>query len=130
VYTVTLNGLDYAWICRAPARRTLLAARLVGQVELLGYNLTDEAGQPVTTAYPESVVYLSLYWEWQGKAEGEPIRVSLVDNNGKTHGWGNAVQTVAPLPCAAWQEGMTVRGDFALIFARHAAGRVPPERMD
>jgi hypothetical protein len=117
VYTVTLNGLDYAWIYRAPAVTHIIRreARLVGQAELLGYTLTDEAGQPVTTAYPESVVNLSLYWEWQGKAENEPIRVSLVDKNGKTRGWGNSVQTVAPLPYAAWQDGMTVRDDLALV---------------
>ena len=117
VYTVTLNGLDYAWIYPAPGVQHIISneARLVGQAELLGYNLTNEAGQPVTITHPESVVYLSLYWEWQGKAENEPIRVSLVDRDGTTRGWGNPVQTVAPVPYTKWQDGMIVHDDFALV---------------
>lgn len=116
-YTVTLRGIDYAWIYPSLGLQRVIAgdARLVGQAELLGYDLTDEAGQPVTITYPDSVSYLSLYWEWQGKAEGEPIRVSLVDAGGVTRGWGNPIQTVAPLPYAEWQEGMVVRDDFALV---------------
>jgi 4-amino-4-deoxy-L-arabinose transferase-like glycosyltransferase len=116
VYTVTLHGIDYAWIYPSVKMQHVIAgeARLVGQAELLGYDLTDEAGQPVTTAYPSGTVHLSLYWEWQGNAEGEPIRTSLVDDGGKTRGWGNWLQTVAPLPRSEWQEGMVVRDDFGL----------------
>jgi hypothetical protein len=116
VYTVTLHGIDYAWIYPSVKMQHVIAgeARLVGQAELLGYDLTDEAGEPVTAAYPASVPRLSLYWEWQGNAEGEPIRASLVDDAGKTRGWGNWLQTVAPLPRSAWQEGMVVRDDFGL----------------
>jgi hypothetical protein len=116
VYTVTLHGIDYAWIYPSVKMQHVIAgeARLVGQAELLGYNLTDEAGQPVTAAYPNSTIHLSLYWEWQGNAEGEPIRASLVDDAGKTRGWGNWLQTVAPLPRSEWQEGMVVRDDFGL----------------
>ncbi len=77
--------------------------------------LRDDAGRPVAEAYPDSVVYISLYWEWQGKAEDEPIGVSLVDGDGVTRGWGNPIQTVAPLPYTEWQEGMVVRDDFALV---------------
>ncbi len=117
VYTVTLHGIDYAWIYPSVGMQHVIPdnARLVGQAELLGYDLNDEAGQPVTVTYPESVSYLSLYWEWQGKAEDEPVRVSLVDNGGVTRGWGNSIQTLAPLPYAEWQEGMVVRDDFALV---------------
>jgi hypothetical protein len=117
VYTVTLNGIDYAWIYPSVGLQHVFAGelRLVGQAELLGYNLTDEQGQRVTTAYPESVVFLSLYWEWQGKAEEEPIRISLVDDEGVTRGWGNPIETVAPYPFSEWQEGMVVRDDFALV---------------
>jgi hypothetical protein len=116
VYTVTLHGIDYAWIYPSVKMQHVIAgeARLVGQAELLGYDLKDEAGQPVTTAYPSGTVHLSLYWEWQGNAEGEPIRTSLVDDGGKTRGWGNWLQTVAPLPRSEWQEGMVVRDDFGL----------------
>jgi hypothetical protein len=89
--------------------------RLVGQAELAGYNLTDESGQPVTSAYPESVIFLSLFWEWQGKAEEEPIGISLVDEEGNTRGWGNPIETVAPLPYERWQDSMVVRDDFALV---------------
>jgi hypothetical protein len=117
VYTVTLNGIDYAWIYPSPAIEHVLAGevRLVGQSELLGYNLRDETGQPVTTAYPESVVFLSLYWEWQGQAENDKLRVSLVDEHNQTRGYGNPIETVAPVPRAEWQDGMVARDDFALV---------------
>lgn len=120
VYTVTLHGIDYAWIHPAPAVEHIIAGdvRLVGQGELLGYNLQDEAGHPLESVRPDSVAYLSLYWEWQGKSPDDPLRVSLVDAQSKTRGWGNHIRTVAPLPQEAWQEGMVVRDDFALaIFA-------------
>jgi len=117
VYTVTLNGLDYAWIYPSLSLPHVLAgeARLVGQAELLGYRLTDEAGRPVTTAYPESVVLISLYWEWQGQAEGDKLRISLVDDNNQTRGYGNPIETVAPVARAEWRDGMVVRDDFALV---------------
>ncbi|NJN93047.1 MAG: hypothetical protein HC875_02625 [Anaerolineales bacterium] len=72
VYTVTLNGLDYAWIYPSLSLPHTLdgEARLVGQSELLGYRLTDEAGQPVTTAYPESVVLISLYGSGRARPRG------------------------------------------------------------
>jgi 4-amino-4-deoxy-L-arabinose transferase-like glycosyltransferase len=117
VHTVTLHGLDYAWVY--PSRRIAQLfpgeIRLVGQGELLGFDLTTEAGAPARVAYPESVVILSLYWEWQGKAADEPIHISLVDESGTTRGWGNPIETSAPLPFDQWQEGMVVRDDFALV---------------
>jgi 4-amino-4-deoxy-L-arabinose transferase-like glycosyltransferase len=117
VYTVTLQGIDYAWVYPSLGLRHVIRteARLVGQAELLGYELVDEAGRPITAVYPESVAFFSLYWEWQGKAEAEPIQISLVDAGGQTRGWGNAIDTVAPLPYPEWQEGMIVRDDFALV---------------
>ncbi len=117
VYTVTVNGIDYAWIYPSAAMQHVIPgeARLVGQAELLGYNLTDEQGRPVSAAYPESVVFLSLFWEWQGKAEAEPIRISLVDSAGQTRGYGNPIETVAPFPYHEWQEGMVARDEFALV---------------
>jgi 4-amino-4-deoxy-L-arabinose transferase-like glycosyltransferase len=120
VYTVTLHGIDYAWVHPAPAVEHIIAGdvRLVGQGELLGYNLRDATGQPIESVQPDSVAYLSLYWEWQGKSPNDPLRVSLVDAQGNTRGWGNHIGTFAPLPQEAWQEGMVVRDDFALaIFA-------------
>lgn len=117
VYTVTLNGLDYAWIYPSVGMQHVFEgeARLVGQAELLGYNLTDEAHQPVTSAYPESVVLLSLFWEWQGQAADDKLRISLVDDNQQTHAYGNPIETVAPVPRADWQDGMVARDDFALV---------------
>jgi 4-amino-4-deoxy-L-arabinose transferase-like glycosyltransferase len=117
VYTVTLNGLDYAWIYPSAGLQHVFAGepRLVGQAELLGYNLTDEAHHPVTSAYPESVVLLSLFWEWQGQAAGDKLRISLVDNNQQTRGYGNPIETIAPVPRAEWQDGMVVGDDFALV---------------
>jgi hypothetical protein len=117
VYTVALNGINYAWIYPSLGVEHMLAGevRLVGQSELLGYNLRDETDQPVTTAYPESVVFLSLYWEWQGQAENDKLRISLVDKNNQTRGYGNPIETVAPVPRAEWQDGMVARDDFALV---------------
>ncbi|RME74161.1 MAG: phospholipid carrier-dependent glycosyltransferase [Chloroflexi bacterium] len=117
VHTVTLNGIDYAWIYPSLGVEHIFAgeARLVGQAELLGYTLTDEAGQPVAALFPESVGILSLYWEWQGKSPDDPLGLSLVDETGKTRGWGNPIETTAPLPFEQWQEGMVVRSDFALV---------------
>lgn len=117
VYTVTLNGLDYAWIYPSIGMQHVFTGevRLVGQAELLGYNLTNEAHQTVTTAYPESVVLLSLYWEWQGLAADDKLRLSLVDEKQQTRGYGNPIETVAPVPRAEWQDGMVVRDDFALV---------------
>lgn len=117
VYTVTLNGLDYAWIYPSIGMQHVFPgeARLVGQAELLGYNLTDEAHHPVTRAYPESVVLVSLYWEWQGLAADDKLRLSLVDENGQTRGYGNPIETIAPVPRAEWQDGMVVHDDFALV---------------
>jgi hypothetical protein len=117
VYTVTLNGLDYAWIYPSMRLQHVFdgEVRLVGQAELLGYNLTDEAHQPVTSAYPESVVLLSLFWEWQGQAADDKMRISLVDDKQQTRGYGNPIETVAPVPRAEWQDGMIARDDFALV---------------
>ena len=117
VYTVTLQGIEYAWIYPSEHLQHVIAdeVRLVGQAELLGYDLSDAEGQPVSVARPDSVLYLSLYWEWQGKAQDEPIGISLVDAEGVTRGWGNPIETKAPLPYSEWQEGMVVRDDFALV---------------
>jgi hypothetical protein len=82
---------------------------------LLGYNLADEAGQAVSSAYPESVVFLSVFWEWQGQAEGDKLRVSLVDEAGNTRGYGNPIDTIAPVSRGEWLDGMVARDDFALV---------------
>jgi hypothetical protein len=117
VYTVTLNGLDYAWIYPSLRLPYLISneARLVGQGELLGYTLTTETGIPTASAYPESVVLISMYWEWQGQAADDKLRLSLVDDAGQTRGYGNPIETTAPLPHDQWQDGMVVRDDFALV---------------
>jgi 4-amino-4-deoxy-L-arabinose transferase-like glycosyltransferase len=117
IHTVTIDGIDYAWIYPSVRVQHIIGGevRLVGQSELLGYNLTNEAGQPVTSAYPESVVFLSLFWEWQGQASGDELRVSLVDEANQTRGYGNPIETVAPAPRETWQDGMVARDDFALV---------------
>jgi len=119
-FTVTLHGIDYAWIYPSVAMPHVFAGdlRLVGQAELLGYDLRNGDGQPVTSIEPDTVAYLTLYWEWQGKSSDDPIRVSLVDEAGKTRGWGNHIRTEAPLPPDEWKDGMVVRDEFALaVFA-------------
>ncbi len=91
-HTVTLNGLDYAWIYRAPGVAHIIGdeTRLVGQAELLGFDWFDQEGRPITLLPSNSVAHLRLYWEWQGKTATDPLKVSLVDDNGYTWGWGYA----------------------------------------
>jgi hypothetical protein len=118
-HTVTLNGIDYAWVYASAGMQHVIPndARLVGQAELLGYNLTRESGEPLgaDAVYPESVALLSLFWEWQGKAPEEPLGLSLIDAQGQTRAWGNAIETNAPLPFDQWQPGMVARDEFALV---------------
>jgi 4-amino-4-deoxy-L-arabinose transferase-like glycosyltransferase len=117
LHTVTINGIDYAWVYPSVGMAHVFAneARLVGQAELLGYNLSTESGQPVVAIVPESVLRVALYWEWQGKAPTDMLGLSLVDDAGQTRGWGNRIETVAPLPFEQWQDGMVARDDFALV---------------
>jgi 4-amino-4-deoxy-L-arabinose transferase-like glycosyltransferase len=117
VYTVTINSIDYAWIYPSIQMQYVFSGevRLVGQSELLGYNLKDEAGRPVVSTYPESVIFLSMFWEWQGQAPADQLRISLVDDENKTRGWGNFIETVAPIPRSEWLDGMIVRDEFALV---------------
>jgi hypothetical protein len=90
VHTVTLNGLDYAWIYQAPGVSHIIGedTRLVGQGELLGFEWTDKEGRVIESIPSNSVAQLHLYWEWQGKTTANPIQVSLIDANGITWGWG------------------------------------------
>jgi hypothetical protein len=115
-YTVTMHGIDYAWIYRTPGMQSVYngEVRLVGQAELLGYSLLDDRGQPLTQLCKGGSSTLSLYWEWLGKAQEDPILISLLDETGKTRGWGNLLESYAPLPFSQWKEGMIVRSDFAL----------------
>lgn len=117
VYTITLRGIDYAWIYPSVQMQHVIAgeARLVGQAELLGYNLLHEDGEPVTTLPSNDTTTVQLYWEWQGKSPDDPIHLSLVDGSGYTWGWGNPLGTQARLPFDRWTEGMVARDDFALV---------------
>jgi len=69
VYTVTLNGIDYAWIYPSVGLDHVLAGevRLVGQAELLGYNLANEAGQAFLLVTIDSSGY---FWELGGSGPG------------------------------------------------------------
>jgi hypothetical protein len=116
VYTVTLHGIDYAWIYPSLRMQHVIAgeARLVGQAELLGYNLLDEDGKSVTALPSNDTTIIQLYWEWQGKSPDDPIGLSLVDESGQTWGWGHPLGTQARLPFEQWKEGMVAHDDFAL----------------
>jgi hypothetical protein len=61
------------------------------------------------------VIFLSMFWEWQGQAPADQLRISLVDDENKTRGWGNFIETVAPIPRSEWLDGMIVRDEFALV---------------
>jgi len=122
-YTVTLRGTDYAWIYPSIGLQRIIQneARLVGQAELLGYNITkdeggrmkDEGEKASSFILPPSS-FVRLYWEWQGKSPDETIGLSLVDETGEVWGEGEALGTEARLPFEEWQEGMVARDDFSL----------------
>ena len=133
VYTVTINDIDYAWIYPSiKMQRVILnETRLVGQAELLGYNICETGGQGdketgsnrppahLLTCSPAFLIagetnIIELYWEWRGKSPDEPIRLSLVDETGEVWGEGKALGTQARLPFDEWQEGMVAHDDFAL----------------
>jgi hypothetical protein len=126
LHTVTLQGIDYAWIYPSVGMQRVIEedARLVGQAELLGYNLLNEAGRPVTELPANETTTVQLYWEWQGKTPDEPINLSLVDQTGRTWGWGYSLGTEARFPFEQWEEGMVVRDDFVLaVFPGTPPGR-------
>lgn len=116
-HTITLNGIDYAWIYPSVGMEHALIndARLVGQAGLLGYNLHNDAGRPATALPSNGATIVQLYWDWQGKSPDDPIRLSLVDETGQAWGWGNPLGTQARLPFEEWQPGMVARDDFALV---------------
>jgi 4-amino-4-deoxy-L-arabinose transferase-like glycosyltransferase len=120
LHTVTLGGQEYAWIYPAPAVSRILPGevRLVGQAELLGFDLLDNAGRHLDTVPSGSVTGLHLYWEWQGKARDEPIGASLVDAGGNTWGWANLTDSGEAMlnlgPPSHPEEGAIIRSDYAL----------------
>jgi hypothetical protein len=115
-HTITLNGLDYAWIYPSVKMQRVLAtnARLVGQAELLGFNLVSRTGQPLQAVPADQPAAIQLYWEWQGKAPDEPIGLSLIDHSGQTWGRGSPLDTQARFPFEQWQHGMVAHDDFIL----------------
>lgn len=116
VHTVTLNGLAYAWIVPSISLQRIIAneARLVGQAELLGFNLFDMTGQPLHSLSADQPAALQLYWEWRGKAPDEPIHLSVIDPTGQSWGLGRSSGTQARFPFEQWREGMIAHDDFIL----------------
>jgi hypothetical protein len=116
VHTVTLNGIDYAWIYPSVKLQRIISdeSRLVGQAELQGFNLLDERGQQVVSLATDRATTVQLYWEWQGKMPEEPIGLALVDDQGQAWGWGHPLGTESRLPLEAWQEGMVAWDSFIL----------------
>ncbi|MCB0164089.1 MAG: glycosyltransferase family 39 protein, partial [Anaerolineae bacterium] len=115
-HVVTLNGLDYAWIYPSLHLQRIIEndAPLVGQAELLGFNLLDPTGDRIQTLRPDQTATVELYWEWLGKSPDEPIGLSLVDYNGEVWGLGQSLGTEARLSFEQWQEGMVAADKFAL----------------
>jgi hypothetical protein len=116
VHTITLNGTDYAWIYPSLQMQHVIAAesRLVGQAELQGFNLWDDARRPVTSLAPDRTTTVELYWEWQGKVPDEPIGLALVDGQGNIWGEGIPLGSDSRFPFEAWQPGMIAWDTFAL----------------
>jgi hypothetical protein len=115
-HIVTLNGLDYAWIYPSVKLQRIIEdeTRLVGQAELLGFNLLSLTGQPIQAIPSGQKAMIQLYWEWQGKALAEPIGLSLIDQNGQEWGQGSSLDTQARFPFEQWHEGMVAHDDFIL----------------
>lgn len=115
-HTVTLGGIEYAWVYPAPGAGFPIVeeTRLVGQAELLAFDLLDSGGRRLDHASPGETVTLCIYWEWQGKAYEEPMRLEILDWAGKPRGEVEGLGTFAPVPFEEWQEGMVGRDDFRL----------------
>jgi hypothetical protein len=116
VHTVILNGLEYVWIYPSVKMQQVIGneARLVGQAELLGFNLLSKTGQPLSSIPADQAALLQLYWEWQGKSPDEPIGLSLIDQTGQTWGRGKPLDTQARFPFEQWQDGMIAHDDFII----------------
>lgn len=116
VHTVFLNGTPYAWIYPSVKMQHVIEpeTRLVGQAALMGYNLIDGYGASTSELTPDKTTTLQLYWEWQGKKPDEPLRLEIVDGNGRVWGDGENLGTEAPIPFEQWQDGMVGRDDFAI----------------
>ncbi len=128
-HVVALNGQPYAWIYAAPAVANIFAGevRLVGQAELLGFDLLDDSGARLDAVPSNSAATLRLYWEWQGKSPDDPIGLSLVDETGSTVGWANLVDPGTPVtgdhPLTE-ETGAIVTSDYALaVFPGTPPGR-------
>ena len=119
-HVVALNGQPYAWIYAAPAVTHIFSGevRLVGQAELLGFDLLDDSGKRLTAVPSNSVAGLRLYWEWQGKAPDDFIGLSLVDETGSTVSWANLIDPGQPItgdmPLDE-NSGAIVSSDYALV---------------
>ncbi|MFN8456218.1 MAG: hypothetical protein U0401_16380 [Anaerolineae bacterium] len=82
---------------------------------MLGYKSDQRSRAAGEQRLPGKCGAFVAFWEWQGQAESDKIGLSLVDGDNQTRGWGNPIETFAPLPRAEWQDGMIVRDDFALV---------------
>ncbi len=118
VYTVTLNGLDYAWIYHAPAVSHIITTektRLVGQAELLGFDWLTPTGQRLTDLSAGNTAILRLYWEWQGKTAHEIFKLELVDQQGQPHSRGQLLTSNEDQ--VTKQDGAIMTSDFAFALS-------------
>jgi hypothetical protein len=116
VYVVRLHGIDYAWVYPMPGMRYAIGgqARLVGQAELLGFDLEGVMGEVPPQVRPGDSFRMRLYWEWQGKRQEDPIVIDLVDYDGVS--WGEVEPLPEPegIPFDQWEEGMVGRSDYLI----------------
>ncbi|MFN8458349.1 MAG: glycosyltransferase family 39 protein [Anaerolineae bacterium] len=95
-YTVTFDGLEYAWLYRGPKVAHQSGKSLGNGGVLLGYNITSDtaqAGQPVK---------LELIWQNATKPRVNNLKISLIDDDGYV--W--AMTTVVPQP--AFKDGLDI----------------------
>lgn len=115
-HVVAINGIDYAAIYPSPnvARIFSGQVRLVGQAELLGFNLLNGQGERVSQLPADQSATIQLFWEWQGKSPADPIALNLIDRQGLVWGQLDPLGSRSPIPFQNWAEGALVYDDFRL----------------
>jgi hypothetical protein len=106
-YTVRLNGVEYAWVYRAPAMRYQAKGRAAGWVELLGYNVDNRPMRPGET------IPLTIYLRCLNEERPDyHLYVDLVSDDGRD--WGTWQEQARGKE--EWQPGAVVewRGILAL----------------
>jgi hypothetical protein len=102
-----------------PMPQTTLRQSLGGQITLLGYDLTDAAGQPLSTpSSPDSVLNLTLYWQVDASPSIDySTFVHLRDISGQTVTQQDAPPANGRYPTSLWEPGEVIVDEISLPLA-------------